>query len=165
MNKIKIDNCSHLSRKRLRESSSSDGEEGPASRRRASSLPRRRASSSEERDQMSDSDGGAVSKLGLEVSKTSWSCWTWWSRSWWTCLSTAWSYRMSERCSLRWARTRRRTWFCPKARISTSELINNHHHIIIVMTLILKARNVNLELKWTLTRIMGNAGRRRSTWC
>ena len=37
-------------------------------------------------------------------------------------------------------------------------LINNHHHIIIVMTLILKARNVNLELKWTLTRIMGNAG-------
>ena len=34
------------------------------------------------------------------------------------------------------------------------------------MTLILKARNVNLELKWTLTRTMGNVGRRRSsTWC
>ena len=42
--------------------------------------------------------------------------------------------------------------------------INNHHHIT-MMTLILKARNVNPELKWTLTRIMGNAGRRRSTWC
>ena len=68
---IKVDNCSHLSRKRARDSSGSDGEEGQVSRRRASSSERRRASSSEERERMSDSDGGAVSKLGLEVSRTS----------------------------------------------------------------------------------------------